>query len=87
MSCKALIGEGTARKSGAKQRHGKELFRRGKAERNAVCWGMASNCLVLVLSTKKKGESMKEHRRQEQVNGKWVTVGMQYYPDCVDWQK
>lgn len=31
--------------------------------------------------------SMKEHRRQEQVNGKWVTVGMQYYPDCVDWQK
>lgn len=31
--------------------------------------------------------SLKEHRRQEQVNGKWVSVGMQYYPDCVDWQK
>ena len=31
--------------------------------------------------------SLKEHRRQEQVGGKWVTVGMQYYPDCVDWQK
>ena len=31
--------------------------------------------------------SLKEHQRQEQVNGKWVTVGMQYYPDCVDWQK
>ena len=25
--------------------------------------------------------------RQEQNNGKWVSVGMQYYPDCVDWQK
>lgn len=33
------------------------------------------------------GKGMKEHRRQEQVNGKWVSVGMQYYPDCVDWQK
>ena len=21
------------------------------------------------------------------INGKWVSVGMQYYPDCVDWQK
>ena len=31
--------------------------------------------------------SLKEHRRQEQNNGKWESVGMQYYPDCVDWQK
>ena len=30
---------------------------------------------------------VEEHRRQEQVGGKWVTVGMQYYPDCVDRQK
>ena len=31
--------------------------------------------------------SFKEHRRQEQTGGRWRTVGMQYYPDCVDWQK
>ena len=31
--------------------------------------------------------SMQEHRRQEQVKGRWVSVGQQYYPDCVDLQR
>lgn len=31
--------------------------------------------------------SMQDHRRQEQIKGRWVSVGQQHYPDCVDLQR